>query len=176
MVEFSVFDLVNVADQSRHVPLDSWVEPLQLEALDLYRARFAPSGHEKTPYAMAGINVIVAETDTEAERLFTSNQQRVIDILRGTRGYLKPPIDDIAAYGSPAERAQADNMLSCSFVGSPTTVEAKLRDFVDRTEVDELIVASAVFDHQTRLQSHGLLDDIAARMSDALAIRRKALP
>jgi luciferase family oxidoreductase group 1 len=147
-----------------------------MQALDLYRAKFAPSAHARTPYAMAGINVIVAETDAEAERLFTSNQQRVIDILRGTRGYLKPPIDDIAAYGSPAERAQADSMLSCSFVGSPATVEAKLRDFVGRTKLDELIVASAVFDHQTRLRSYALLADIAARMSDAVAIRRKTLP
>ena len=147
-----------------------------MQALDLFRAKFAPSPHVRTPYAMAGINVIVAETDAEAERLFTSNQQRVIDILRGTRGYLKPPIDDIAACGSPAERAQADSMLSCSFVGSPATVEAKLRNFVGRTKVDELIVASAVFDHQTRLRSYALLADIAARMNDAVAIRRKTLP
>jgi luciferase family oxidoreductase group 1 len=147
-----------------------------MEALSLYRARFKPSAHAKTPYAMAAINVIIAETDAEAERLFTSNQQRVIDIVRDTRGYLKPPIDDIDAYGSPAERAHAAKMLSCSFVGSPETVEAKLREFADRTEADELMVASAIYDHQARLRSYGLLSDLAARMGDGVASRRKALP
>jgi luciferase family oxidoreductase group 1 len=56
-----------------------------LEALDLYRTKFAASAHARTSYAMAGVNVIVAETDAEAQRLFTSNQQRVIDIVRGAK-------------------------------------------------------------------------------------------
>ena len=147
-----------------------------MEAFRHYRARFAPSLHLKTPYAMAGINVIVAETDAEAQRLFTSTQQFVIDIPRGIRGRVKPPIDDIAAYGSPSERAQAANVLMCSFVGSPKTVEQKLMAFVDRTKADELMVASIIFDHDARLRSYQFLAEIAARMSNSVAGRRQTPP
>ena len=146
-----------------------------MQAFGVYRAQFQPSAQSQAPYAMAGVNVFVAETDAEAERLFTSNQQRVVDMVRGTRGYLKPPIDDIALYASPSERAQAGAMLACSFVGSPGTVEAKLRAFVERTKADELIVASAIFDHAARLRSYELLGEIAARMSAPLAARRAAV-
>ena len=73
-----------------------------MQALQVYRERFAPSGQLERPYAMVGVNVIAAETDAEARRLFTSAQQQFTNMLRGTRGQLPPPIDDIEAYWSPA--------------------------------------------------------------------------
>src|SRR5882672_3633792 len=45
-----------------------------MAALELYRARFRPSPSLAQPYAMAGLTVIAAETDAEAQRLFTSLQ------------------------------------------------------------------------------------------------------
>src|SRR6185312_8610436 len=48
------------------------------DALRVYRERFRPSPQLDRPYAMPGVNVIVAETDQEARRLFTSLQQVVI--------------------------------------------------------------------------------------------------
>ena len=131
------------------------------EALAIYRQRFRPSQQLAKPHAMAGVNVVVAETDAEAARLFTSVQQRFTDMLRGDRGYLKPPIDDIETYWAPHEKAQASAMLACSFAGSTQTVEAGLRKFVARTGVDELMVSSAVFDHGARLKSYELLAGIA---------------
>src|SRR5215207_10761273 len=55
-------------------------------ALKIYRERFEPSAQLKQPYAMVGCNVIVADTDDAAKRLFTSAQQRTTNMLRGTRG------------------------------------------------------------------------------------------
>ena len=130
------------------------------DALDVYRTRFEPSAQLDKPYAMAGVNVIVAETDAEAMRLFTSIQQRFTDMFRKDRGYLKPPIDDIETYWTPTEKLQASRMLSCSFVGSPKTVESALREFVDKTGVDELMVASAIYDHAARLRSYELLAEL----------------
>jgi luciferase family oxidoreductase group 1 len=147
-----------------------------VQALGVYRARFAPSANLKAPCAMAGVNVFIADTDAEAQKLFTSNQQRVIDIVRGTRGALKPPIDDIASYGSPPELAQAAHMLSCSFVGSPGTVEARLKVFIERTNADEILAASAIFDPHARLRSYELLADIATRLSGSFAARKNANP
>ena len=130
------------------------------QALEVYRTRFEPSAQLDKPYAMAGVNVIVADTDAEATRLFTSIQQRFTDMFRKDRGYLKPPIDDIETYWSPTEKLQASRMLGCSFVGAPATVEAGLKEFIARTGVDELMVASAIYDHAARLRSYELLADL----------------
>src|SRR5918994_1909117 len=89
-----------------------------MQALEIYRATFKPSQQLERPHAMVGANVIVADTDAEAQWLFTSLQQRFTDMVRGTRGQLKPPIDDIEEYWSPDEKAHASHMLACSFVGS----------------------------------------------------------
>lgn len=128
-----------------------------MQALAIYRERFEPSQQLQKPYAMAGVNVVIAETDEAARRQFTSIQQRFTDMVRGKRGYLRPPIDDIETYWTPAEKAQAGRMLECSFVGSPHTVAAELSAFVAQTGVDELMVASALFDHADRLRSYELL-------------------
>jgi len=127
------------------------------EALAIYRARFQPSGQLARSRAAAGVNVILADTDEEARRLFTSIQMRFVGMFRGDRGLLQPPIDDIETYWSPMEKMQASRMLACSFVGAPRTVEAQLRSFLARTGVDELIVASAIYDPVARRNSYSLL-------------------
>jgi luciferase family oxidoreductase group 1 len=126
-------------------------------ALEVYRANFRPSAQLVKPYAMVGANVIAADTDAQARRLFTSAQQAFANLFRGTRGKLKPPIDDIETYWTPIEKAQASRMLSCSFVGSPATVRTGLAKFVEATGADEVIVAAAIYDHAARLRSYELL-------------------
>jgi luciferase family oxidoreductase group 1 len=131
-----------------------------MQALQVYRATFEPSRQMTRSCAMAGVNVVVAETDAEARRLFTSAQQAFANLLRGARGPLRPPIDDIETYWSPAEKVRATNMLTYAFVGSRETVRRGLEDFIAKTGVDELIVASAIYDHQARLRSYELLAEI----------------
>jgi luciferase family oxidoreductase group 1 len=124
-----------------------------LPALEVYRAQF----QGERPYAMVACNVICAETDDEARRLFTSQQQAWTNIIRGRRGQLPPPIDDIEAHWSPEEKAHVSRTLARSFVGSPATVRAGLEAFVAETGADELIVATGVHDHAARLRSYELL-------------------
>ena len=128
-----------------------------IPALQEYRSRFKPSKQLDQSYAAAGVNVFAAETDAEARRLFTSAQQQFTRMVRGTRGKLPPPIDDIETYWTPAEKEQASAMLKYSFVGSPDTVRSGLQQFVDETGVEELIVASAIYDHPARLRSYEIL-------------------
>jgi luciferase family oxidoreductase group 1 len=128
-----------------------------MPALDTYRSSFRPSARLPAPYAMVGVNVVVAPTDEEARRLFTSVQQGFVNLLRGARGRLQPPIDDIETYWTPAEKAHASQMLACSFVGSPSTVRAGLAELVAETRADELIVAAGIFDQAARLRSYELL-------------------
>ncbi len=132
-------------------------------ALQLYRRGFRPSRQCDQPYTAAGVNVFVADTDAAARRLFTSAQQQFTNLLRGTPGKLPPPIDDIDAYWTPAEKARASAMLAYSFVGNPQTVRAGLNRFVEITKVDELIVVSAIYDHEARLHSYELLAETMGR-------------
>lgn len=132
------------------------------DALAAYRQLFKPSEQLQAPYAMPCVNVIAADTDAQARRLFTSLQQRFTDMVRNTRGQLAPPIDDIDTYWSPAEKAHASRMLSCSFVGSPETLRRELGAFIERTGANELMVSAAVFEHTARLRSYELLASLFA--------------
>ena len=138
-------------------------------ALRTYRDNFQPSSYLDRPYAMVGANVVVAETDAEARRLFTTLQQSFTNLRRGRPGPSQPPIDDIEEYWSPLEKAQASHMLTYSFVGAPGTVRAGLDRFVADTQADELMVASALFDHAARVRSYELLADVMEPAGRAVA-------
>ena len=79
---------------------------------------------------MLGANVLAADTDAQARRQFTSQQQSFINLRRGSPGQVPPPIDDIDAYWSPAEKAMVERSLAVSFVGSPDTVASGLAPFL----------------------------------------------
>jgi len=128
-----------------------------MPALEIYRSRFKPSAQLDRPYAVAGINVIAADTDTEAKRLATTQQMSFADLVSGRRGLSKPPIDDIETYWSPNARTQAMQMLARSVIGSADTVNTGLQAFIAETGVDELMIVSDVYDHQARLRSVELI-------------------
>ncbi len=136
-----------------------------MQALELYRTRFKPSKQLDRPYAMVGVNIIAAPDDDEARRLATTQQMSFTDIFRGTRGVGRPPIDDIEAYWTPAEKAKVMQMLARSIVGSPDTIRAGLEALIAETGADELIIVSDVYDHRLRLRSFELIADVARGMS-----------
>jgi luciferase family oxidoreductase group 1 len=135
---------------------------LLMQALDLYRSQYRPSTRHPKPHAMVGLNVIVADSDEQAQRLFTSLQQRFLGMQRGQRGPLPPPVDDMKTRWTPPEKAGVARMLAESVVGSPVTVRAGLRATAERTGADEFIVASALHDFGARLRSYELLAQLAA--------------
>jgi luciferase family oxidoreductase group 1 len=128
-----------------------------MEALDIYRSRFKPSEQLDKPYAMAGINIIAAESDREARRLATTQQMSFAAIFRGARGLSRPPIDDIETFWSPLEKARASQMLARSVVGSSGTVRAGIAAFVAETKVDEIMIVSDIYDHAARLRSFEII-------------------
>lgn len=136
------------------------------QALDVYRSSFRPSAQLSKPYAMVGVNVVAADTDEDATCLATSLQQRFTDMFRGTRGLLPPPIDNIDDYWSGQEKARVSQMMRCSFIGARETVAAQLNEFTASVQPDELIVASAIFDHGARLRSYEILAEVAAGNRD----------
>jgi luciferase family oxidoreductase group 1 len=133
-----------------------------MQALAVYRERFKPSEQLATPHAMPGINVVAAETDEEARHLATSLQQRFVGMVRGARGKLQPPIDDIEQYWSQAEKAHVSGMLRYAFVGSPETLKRALGAFIRETQADEIMITAPIFDHEKRKRSYELVAEIAA--------------
>jgi luciferase family oxidoreductase group 1 len=125
-----------------------------MEALEIYRAEFQPSAQLARPYAMLAANVIAGETDEEARLLATSLEQAVVNIRTGRPGRLPAPSRDLR-WGS-AERSLLHQVLACTAVGSPDTVRRWLREFAARTQADEIMIASQIFDHQLRVRSYAI--------------------
>ena len=132
---------------------------LLLQALEIYRATYRPSADWPEPHVMVGINVVVADSDDEAARLFTSIQQRFLGMQRGRRGPLPRPIDPAAmeAMWTAQEKGGVQRMLAATAVGSLKSVREQLDSIVDKTAANELIVAGAIHDHAARLHSYELL-------------------
>ena len=129
------------------------------DAVAVYRRTFKPSARLDKPHVMLALNVVAADTDAEARRLFTTQQQAFVNLRRGRPGLVPPPLasaEAMDAYCTPAERVGVDSALACAVVGSPDTVRTGLRAFVERYQPDELMLTANVFDHASRLKSFEL--------------------
>lgn len=129
-------------------------------ALDLYRNQFQPSETLDKPYAAMGVNVVAADSDAEATRLFTTLQQAFLNLVRGTPGLLPPAVDSMNGRWNPLEREHVERMTRYSAVGSPSTVKRRLADIVESTEADELILVGPIEDHTARLRSFELVSKL----------------
>lgn len=128
------------------------------QAIKLYRERFEPSPRHEASHLMLAMNVCIADTVTEAQRLATSKQQAFIALRRGQPVELPPPVDDLRL--SLQDRAMLGSVLTCSAVGDPSKVRGELRAFAEQTQTDELIVVSQIFDAEARFRSFELLANI----------------
>lgn len=132
--------------------------PMALDqALETYHREFRPSQRCRTPRTMLGLNVVAAESDTEARRLFTTQQQMFVNLRRGQIGQVPPPIDAIESYWNPQEKTATEHALSCSVVGTASTVRAGVDAFIARYRPDELIITTNTFDPAARLRSFQIL-------------------
>jgi len=132
------------------------------DALEIYRKRFKPSKQLNHSYAMVGVNVVAADTDEEAQRLFTTVQQSFTNLLRSSPGQLQPPIADIDEYWTPPEKRHASHMLKHSIVGSRETVRRDLESFVALTKADELMIVCGIYDHIARIKSYEIVAELAS--------------
>jgi luciferase family oxidoreductase group 1 len=140
------------------------------EALEIYRSQFKPSKQLDHPYVMVGVNVVAADTDEEARRLFTTVQQSFTNLVRGAGGKLQPPIDDIEDYWTPPEKRQASRMLKHSIVGSRDTVRRDLESFVTRTKADELMVVTHLYGHTARVRSYEIVAEVTRSNVEAASV------
>lgn len=128
-----------------------------LSALRVYRENFKPSATLKEPYAMVSVNVIAAETKEQAERLATSQQQSLLHVLAGNPIKLNPPVENMEElYSVEKLTALKQGMLhpSATIVGDSEMVEQGLKDFLNETQANEIIIYSQIYDHEARIESY----------------------
>lgn len=139
----------------------SHFSPRQLHAaLQVYRDKFEPSAQLDEPYVMPCVNIIVADTDEQAEFLSTSLKQMFMGVVTGKRDPMPPPVDDMNTVWNLRTKMAVEQMLKYTFVGSKETVKEELSDFVANTGADEIMTATYIFDHHQRVKSHRLLSEI----------------
>lgn len=129
-----------------------------MPALEMYRERFEPSEQLDKPYVMLGFNICAADSLEEAEYLRTSSLQSFLNLRRGTPGQLPPPIQDLEV--SPAEQQMINDIARCSAVGDKNLVLTGIKDFVSKTDADELMLVTSMFEHSARLHSYEIVSEL----------------
>ena len=137
------------------------------QAFEIYRARFQPSKQLARPYAMLGANVLAADTDAEARRQFTSQQQSFLNLRRGMASQVPPPVESMDAIWSVPEKTMVERALAVSFIGSPATIEAALTPFLAELRPDELMITAHLHDQAARLRSIELIAQVRERLGAA---------
>lgn len=130
------------------------------QALAIYRSKFKPSAQLQQPHAMVCVNAIAADTDEEARRIFTSNQQQFINLRRGNPGKLPAPVDNIESLWSAQERFGVDQALRLSVVGNKESIRQGLQTILRETDADELMINGQIFDHAARLRSFEIVSEL----------------
>lgn len=137
-----------------------------MEAISIYRDRFQPSDELDKPYVMVGIMGVAAETDAEAEHLFTSSQQQFVNLRRNVRKAFPRPTETMEGYWTEVERYGVEHTLRYAVVGAAATARTKLAEFLKMTGADELIVSMPIHSVEQRLRSVEIFADLREKMLD----------
>lgn len=136
------------------------------EALKIYREEFQPSKFLDRPYTIVAVNVLVADTDEEAQRLFTTVIKMFIGVLTGVRRAIQPPSEMTEELQDALNHPSLHQMLKYSFVGSKETVAKQIKEFLRLTQADELIVVSNTFFLDDRIKSVKLFAEIMGEIKE----------
>ena len=133
---------------------------LMHQAFEFYRENFKPSQFLEAPKTMACVNAIAADTDEEAEKLSTSLTQMFLNLIRNDRKQLQPPVDSLDGIMREEEHFHVNQMTACSFVGNKKKLETELKQFIEYTQIDELMITSPIFDHEDKLKSVRIMKEV----------------
>lgn len=127
------------------------------EAVAVYRKEFRPSAQLGEPHVIAGVNVIAADTEEQAQELFTGMKRaRVSQLVGRGRTFTNEEAD--AVLDSP-NGSHIRQMAKYSAVGTPGQVSDYLDSFTKQAQADELIVVSSAPGREAWLRSLDLLAD-----------------
>lgn len=127
------------------------------DAFRVYRDSFQPSKQLKEPYTIACVNVIAADTNEEAQKTATSLYLYFLNVVRGTRDPLQPPVDDLNSYWFGSEKQTVMQSLYYTFTGDQAAITHHLGRFIEDTGVDEIMACSHIYDPSARIRSYEIL-------------------
>ncbi|MBF7092549.1 LLM class flavin-dependent oxidoreductase [Flavobacterium sp. ALJ2] len=133
---------------------------MMLQAFEFYRENFIPSKYLSSPKTMACVNAIGADTNEEAEVLSTTLYQMFLGLIRNNRKPMQPPLPSLEGLMSEEEKFHVDQMTACTFTGSKEKLEKDLKQFINYSRIDELMVTSPIFDHQDKMKSLKILKEV----------------
>ncbi|PKW27670.1 LLM class flavin-dependent oxidoreductase [Phycicoccus duodecadis] len=112
------------------------------EALALYRDGYQPSEEHPGPRTFLTVNVVVADTEAEAQRLVQPMVRSMVALRTGQPLLPQESVEEAEARGvAPAHRALADEMAGRWVVGDPASAAARVRDLATMFGVDEVMVS-----------------------------------
>ncbi len=127
------------------------------EALSIYRDGYRPSERHPEPYAAVCVWALAAETQNEAEHLFSSRALARLWRDQGVFAALPSPAEAAAYPYTEADLARLERLRGRTLYGTPDVVGAKLRALGDELGVAEIAVLTTVHDSAARRRSYSLL-------------------
>jgi luciferase family oxidoreductase group 1 len=109
------------------------------DAVALYRREFKPSEQLAEPYVIAGVNVVAAETASEAQQMHLDVKRARISTFFGNGRVFTDDEADIIL--DSAQGQHVAQMMQYSAIGTPDVVREYLDEFAKHADADELIVA-----------------------------------
>jgi luciferase family oxidoreductase group 1 len=135
-----------------------------IDAINLYRHNFKANSDNPKPYSMAGIMVVLADSEAEAKYLFTSVQQKFQQMRTGANTPFPKPVDSMENRWSMTDKQMVDHVLHYALVGTKESVKPKLSRFLELIDIDELIVSFPIHDGDARLKSVTLMAELRDSM------------
>ena len=122
-----------------------------------YRQHFKPSPALGEPHAILTAAAIAADSDAEAEALAGSADLHFARRAKGEYLPLASPAEAAAYQYSPADRDRIARHRQRLIVGGVDSVRTRLRELIEATRADELMITTMVYDHAARRRSYELL-------------------
>lgn len=151
-------------------------------AIKIYCDEFKPSEILDKPYVILAMNAVIADTDEEAEVLFTSHIQAILNLVTNNRMGILPPVENeeiiwqnyikakkVPHFGPVAfnskdiinrERSVVKDMSGVSLIGSKETTKKQLNELMKKVQIDEIMVNSLIYDQEAQHKSYKLLTEM----------------
>lgn len=129
-------------------------------AIAIYKSHFKPSKFLSKPYIMVCVNAIAAYSDQEAHYLSMTMYQSFLNIISDRRQPIVPPEETNLQDCTDHQKHILKGMTALSFIGSRSTLHAQFSDFVKKTEVDEIIVNTNIYNQKAKRKSYQIISEL----------------
>ena len=132
------------------------------EAAAVYRNSFKPRRPGEEPRVALAVFALAAETEEEAERLCSTRNLWVMQLLRNQAGPFPSPEEALAYPYTPQDRVMLRAIAARGVTGTPDRVKAGLEKMAAAYGAEEVVVLTITHSFEARLRSYELLAEAFA--------------